>query len=246
MNAPITRRIPTLGPCEYDSARVPPPGGHEPPHQRGYIRSSFQRAQVPPGPTQVDVPFAATCMGPQGGHTKARRASVWQQRPPSGSRVSFLVSPRIPGRLSSGVARAARCTAAVEKKARVRQNTPRRDVTTPCLRSYHSHASRYALLLPGIQHTFCWYPGGYQHSGATSAAPQPPPPPVTCTVRSRARSGSRGRRSSVVAAVGRRPSGSGERARARAWGRGEGRRERGGFELPPDVASVGNRAAASG
>ena len=77
-----------------------------------------------------------------------------------GSRVSFLVSPRIPGRLSSGVARAARCTAAVEKKARVRQNTPRRDVTTPCLRSYHSHASRYALLLPVIQHTFCCYPPG--------------------------------------------------------------------------------------
>ena len=68
-----------------------------------------------------------------------------------GSRVSFLVSPRIPGRLSSGVARAARCTATGKTKARVRQNTPRRDVTTPCLRHYHSHASRYALLLPGIQ-----------------------------------------------------------------------------------------------
>ena len=155
-----------------------------------------------------------------------------------GSRVSFLVSPRIPGRLSSGVARAARCTAAVEKKARVRQNTPRRDVTTPCLRSYHSHASRYALLLPGIQHTFCWYPGGYQHSGATSAAPQPPPPPVTCTVRSRARSGSRGRRSSVVAAVSRRPSAVGRRpsavglgrasARARAGAGGGGEEREGG------------------
>ena len=55
--------------------------------------------------------------------------------------------------------------------------------------------------------------------------------------------GRRGRRPS---AFGRRPSGSGERARARARGRVEGRRERGGFELPPDVASVGNRAAASG
>ena len=53
-------------------------------------------------------------------------------------------------------------------------------------------------------------------------------------------------RRSRPSAVGRRPSGSGERARARARVREEGRRERGGFELPPDVASVGNRAAASG